>query len=825
VTMAGSCMVIVERMKFNYFRKLSSFILKDIGYNIMTKIPWGKGHKNITDFEVEKNGRTSLAIIYKSKGKIEPEFIQFSINKAEDLELKSVVIITPQDVSDKTALYIRNVDVHIITRETIDNWLNSRFETVNEFIYFMDRNKIKSLGFISIEELIANFYNIQEKIGKRPGLHDMKKHSDYGSSQYTYKWSTWNNFLASIDEKTKMLNFRPNKTQTATFLALVENYMRIRKKMRKEPTSEEMDKYGKYPIEYYNFRFGSYSNFIMLMGNEIEKWKNFTKKQLVKEFQKIKTLINRPPTITDMNKHSTISPVLYVYRWNTWNEFLEYVNERPQFNGISDKEMYCAYIELEERLKKPPSNYDFKNYYKYTSETLSLKFGRWQSFTNTMKNKEYSLEIEEIDLFSDYYKIKKILGKDILDFEDIRRHTSFNFENYLNVFSSWDRFFNKIDMIEKDCQNITKEELVYEYLKLLAELKRTSLNLNDILRHSSYYYPLYLCKFLGWTEFIIYLRQYISSYPRARKHTNDEIVNEYFRLEKKLNKSPLSYTDIKKHSNISVKSIKNQFGSWALFLARIERKPVSFITKEDCINEYLRIKNLLKVGTVKGRHFIEHSKYSMGVINKRFGGWINFLKEINEDSGYYKHYTRQQLIDAYFKVKQLTGKDKLLFKDVENHLGISKTSYENQFGSWINFLKIYDKNNAHRRKISDDELIAEYFRVKKVIGKKYISVKDFVNHSKYSAGPYLRFGTWNKFLEKIGEKTIKIDYSQISNEDLINEYKRMCVKLNKKQPSYKDISKHSIYRHSVYEKRWGKWSLFTKYFQELVNQPKSDILN
>ena len=82
----------------------------------------------------------------------------------------------------------------------------------------------------------------------------------------------------------------------------------------------------------------------------------------------------------------------------------------------------------------------------------------------------------------------------------------------------------------------------------------------------------------------------------------------------------------------------------------------------------------------------------------------------------------------------------------------SSSVYERRYGSWNKFLeKIGDKPNI-RTDISKNELIKDYFRIRSELKKIKLSASDIKLNSIFSLSTYLkRFGTWNKFLREINE--------------------------------------------------------------------------
>ena len=315
------------------------------------------------------------------------------------------------------------------------------------------------------------------------------------------------------------------------------------------------------------------------------------------------------------------------------------------------------------------------------------------------------------------------------------------------------------------------------------------------------------------------MKDYVRLNKRVLNVTNIELVEEYFRLEKQLGISPLSYTDVKNHCKYSPDTYTIRFGSWKKFMASIGLKSTNDIDKEDVIKEYYRLKVSLNKRVILGTDFTKYSKYSMTVVNRLFGGWINLLSEIQEDSNYYQRPTDDELITEFYRVKQLLGRDRIYAKDMDQVGKYSRACYIGHFGNWRKFLAHLNENMS-RERISNNYLIDEYRRVKEISGKEYITVKDFEKLSGHSfAIFYTRFGSWNKFLISIGETpSYRIDWDNLTNEELVNEYYSVRIKLNKKFPSIDDNDKNGKFMRYVYKKRFGKWSNFIKYVKKLDEQ-------
>jgi 1,2-phenylacetyl-CoA epoxidase catalytic subunit len=83
---------------------------------------------------------------------------------------------------------------------------------------------------------------------------------------------------------------------------------------------------------------------------------------------------------------------------------------------------------------------------------------------------------------------------------------------------------------------------------------------------------------------------------------------------------------------------------------------------------------------------------------------------------------------------------------------IAPNSYKRLWGSWSNFLKEQGEN-YQRRNIPNEELMKAYLKLKKQLNKTCLTQKDMNLYGEFSSSVYeRRFGSWNKFLNCIGDK-------------------------------------------------------------------------
>ena len=123
------------------------------------------------------------------------------------------------------------------------------------------------------------------------------------------------------------------------------------------------------------------------------------------------------------------------------------------------------------------------------------------------------------------------------------------------------------------------------------------------------------------------------------------------------------------------------------------------------------------------------------------------------------------------------------------------------------------KLNEYHRNVTEEELLNDLKRVSIELNKEFISRNEYIKHGKYSFEPFRRvFKTWKNSLKNAGLRISShiIDYSQITNDDLIND----IISISKKNKTntvttaeYKKFGKFSI---KVILKRFNKWDNFLK---------------
>ena len=128
------------------------------------------------------------------------------------------------------------------------------------------------------------------------------------------------------------------------------------------------------------------------------------------------------------------------------------------------------------------------------------------------------------------------------------------------------------------------------------------------------------------------------------------------------------------------------------------------------------------------------------------------------------------------------------------------------------------KLNDFHYNTPDKELLDDLKRVAEGLGRNKFSSREYDNVGKYTSGTIgVRFGSWNKALQKAGLDIILIQNQNISDRELFENIEKIWISLGQ-QPTYRDIRPPtSIYSTHQYLSKFGTWRKALEAFVEFIN--------
>ena len=195
-------------------------------------------------------------------------------------------------------------------------------------------------------------------------------------------------------------------------------------------------------------------------------------------------------------------------------------------------------------------------------------------------------------------------------------------------------------------------------------------------------------------------------------------------------------------------------------------------------------------------------------------------------------YSDEAFINEIRRVSRIVEKPLTRIKFNKNSK-YSASTLEKRFGSWINALKkagldssyivqITNKKNSSNKIISEEEIINELKRVSKILGKTCFSPTEFALHSKMSRSIFSRkFGSFNKIMNELGFKS-PLQSRRYTDEECFENLLNVWTHYGR-QPTYAEMKKEpSIVGPKAYVVRWGSWTKALLAFIEKVNSDISE---
>jgi superfamily II DNA or RNA helicase len=305
--------------------------------------------------------------------------------------------------------------------------------------------------------------------------------------------------------------------------------------------------------------------------------------------------------------------------------------------------------------------------------------------------------------------------------------------------------------------------------------------------------------------------------------TKEDLIKNYYNIKEQLGNKMPSSNEMEKYGKISIHEYVRKFGTWSEFLLEIEGmvKLRRNIPDEELIRHYLELKK--ELNRVPTSHDMKmHGKFSDTVYTNRFGSWYKFLETIGEEAGYKpttSGITKEDLIRNYWDLKNKYPDLTSGMVNKANGSRFHRSTYCNQFGSWNKFLETIGEMTKYREKVTRDELIKNYLNLKNKYHDVTYDKLTRRNGSRFGGSSYTRhFGSWGKFLEIMGEAT---KYKENTpEEELIKNYLDLRHKYPGLTSSTVTKKNGSRFNKRTYFKRFGNWKKFLEKMGEKQDMDK-----
>lgn len=160
---------------------------------------------------------------------------------------------------------------------------------------------------------------------------------------------------------------------------LLEGYEMIRRNLGRTPKWDELNKHLRYKIRK---KYGNYGRFLAEIGDKKYSAKS-SAEELKEEYRRVKSIINKTPTLADIKKHSLFS--VSSFRQYTFTKLQEECGDRPNIKrGATKEQLTDAYFTLQEKLGHSPSVKEINDFCQYRYSYYRRLWGSMDAFLDSI---------------------------------------------------------------------------------------------------------------------------------------------------------------------------------------------------------------------------------------------------------------------------------------------------------------------------------------------------------------------------------------------------------------------------------------------------------
>lgn len=306
---------------------------------------------------------------------------------------------------------------------------------------------------LSDDKLLSEIHTLFDDLGRPPTRYDMRQSGSYHPRDYEERFGSWNRAC-------RLAGFNPtsgSKRPQISDEKLLSEITRLKKRFGRPPKRKEMNEYGKYSSTTYRVRFGKWSDAIEAAGYEPNRRDEPTpKEELLGDLKRVHLGLGRPPSQSDIFKHSKYSPSLYRKRFGGVPEAVEAagfdVDDRKKMrsDGWVPKHVLIEDVQrVAEELGHPPRVEHYKERGNHAERTCYRKFGDWEGFLEAadfdpddLPPIESTQQINEEDLLEEIRRLTDDLGK-VPTTTEMNEYGEYSTPTYYDRFNSWSSALKK----------------------------------------------------------------------------------------------------------------------------------------------------------------------------------------------------------------------------------------------------------------------------------------------------------------------------------------------------------------------------------------------
>lgn len=296
----------------------------------------------------------------------------------------------------------------------------------------------------------------------------------------------------------------------------------------------------------------------------------------------------------------------------------------------SRDDLIAAYHSLKEYIGRIPTEEDIDVYGKYPLSYYTEEWGNLDRFLQEIGEEKSISEELKNDLLKEYFEEREICGAEPTP-QQIDEHGMFKVEDYIQAFGSWLSFLMYVEDLDRKQginlkEKVSKDDLISAYYNMKQRLGHIP-TFHEVNNSGKYGVDYYTYHYGSYDQFLRQINE-----KTTLKTSDAELVQNYHEVKKMLGRQPSS-NDLRLYGRYSYQIYLKRYKSFNNFLTSIGEPIIRAdynVTKEILMEEYKKVEE--KLGHKPSAEEInKNCKYHVSIFQKRFGSWLNFKKELEEE--------------------------------------------------------------------------------------------------------------------------------------------------------------------------------------------------
>ena len=224
---------------------------------------------------------------------------------------------------------------------------------------------------ISKNELLTALQSLADQLGRTPVSDDMDEYGQFSTNVYERRFGSWNDALEKA-------GLTPVRIRNISDDELLSNLQSLADKLERTPTIYDMRDYGRFSEPTYSDRFGSWNDALDAAGFNPTLRRDIPEGELIGEIQSLADQLGRAPTRIDMIKEGKFSVEPYLHRFGSWNDSLRESGFLPNIRfDVSEEKLISELQSLADELERQPVISDLQENDLASAPTYANQFGSW----------------------------------------------------------------------------------------------------------------------------------------------------------------------------------------------------------------------------------------------------------------------------------------------------------------------------------------------------------------------------------------------------------------------------------------------------------------